>query len=98
MSLGMESEVPLQVRVEHLAPASDDRLTDLIEGIVRLPSRTEAVRAIEKICFENRLENEHGGHLDYPVAHGRDAQGAFAPIRFGDVDTAYRKRTVLAGS
>ena len=56
--------------------------------------RTEPIGAILEICFEDRLKDQQGRHLDHPVAHRRDTQRPLLPIRFRYVDAPYRFRRI----
>src|SRR5450759_1911634 len=70
----------------------------LLQRLVGRPARTEPIGAILEICFEDRLQDQQGRHLDHPVAHRRYAQRPQLPIRFRYVDAPYRCRRVGLGA
>src|ERR1035437_6249963 len=70
----------------------------LLQRLVGRPARTEPIGAILEICFEDRLQDQQGRHLDHPVAHRRNAQRPQLPIRFRYVDAPYRCRRVGLGA
>lgn len=92
--MGNRVEVTLQVGVIHGLPPALEFLLDRRERLMSLSTRTEAVRAVEEIGLEDRLQDEHRGHLDHTITDRGDSQRALAPIRFQDVDAADRSRLV----
>src|ERR1035438_4979516 len=70
----------------------------LLQRLVGRPARTEPIGAILEICFEDRLQDQQGRHLDHSVAHRRDAQRPQFPIRLWYVDAPYRCRRVGLGA
>src|ERR1019366_8603007 len=70
----------------------------LLQRLVGRPARTKPIGAILEICFEDRLQDQQGRHLDHSVAHRRDAQRPHFPIRLWSVDAPYRFRRVGLGA
>src|SRR2546422_408849 len=60
--------------------------------------RSEPIRAIQEIRFKDRLQDQQGRHLHYPVAYRRDSQRPQFPIRLRYVDASYGLRPVGLGA
>src|SRR5947209_4677940 len=60
--------------------------------------RTEPIRAIFKVSFKDRLQDQQGRHLHYSVTHRRDAQRPQLPIGFRYINALYRLRLVGLGA
>src|SRR5450631_3039829 len=70
----------------------------LLQRLVCRTPRSEPIRAILKIGFKDRLQDQQGRHLDHSVAYRRYAQRPQFPIRFRYVDAPYRCRRVGLGA
>src|ERR1035437_7237195 len=70
----------------------------LLQRLVGRPARTKPIGTVLEICFEDRLQDQQGRHLDHSVAHRRDAQRPHFPIRLWSVDAPYRFRRVGLGA
>jgi hypothetical protein len=73
-----------------------DVLADALQRLVRRPLRSEPERAGQEAGLEDRLQDQPGRGLRYPVPHPRDSEWAalLRPSRLGDVDPAHRLRAV----
>src|SRR3989442_6333684 len=70
----------------------------LLQRLVRRSPRSEPIRAIQEIRFKDRLQDQQGRHLHYPVAYRRDSQRPQFPIRLRYVDASYGLRPVGLGA
>jgi site-specific DNA recombinase len=91
-------EISLQVRVIHRLIPGFQMPAYLLQCLLRRASRPKSVRAVLEICFEDRLQDQQGGHLRHSVAHRGNTQGSQLPVRLGDVDAAYRLRAIGVGA
>src|SRR5437773_1706132 len=87
-------EIALQVRVVHGLIPGLYMTAYLLQRLVRRAPRSEPIRAIQEICLKDRLQDQQGCHLHYPVAHRRDAQRPQLSICLRNVHTLYRLRLV----
>jgi hypothetical protein len=53
---------------------------------------------VEKVRLEDRLQNQQHGHLHDAIANRGNSQRSQSPVRFGDVHTLDRLRTVSLGA
>ncbi len=65
---------------------------------MRRASRPKSIRTILEIGFEDRLQDQQGGHLHHSVSHCRNAQRSQFPVCLGNVDAPYRLRPVGFGA
>ncbi len=84
-------EIPFQIRVVDRLKSLFQMLPYLSQRIVGRTVGTEPVRAIHKVRFKDRLNDQYDGRLYNPITDGRYAQGALAAIRLGDVPPSYRR-------
>lgn len=88
-------EKPFDVRVEHPAYlALFYRNRHRVQRVMLTASGTETVRETQKVLLVDRVEHFHRRPLDYLVLQRGDADGTFAPVRFGYVNPFNRPRLV----
>src|SRR6266568_2105002 len=83
-------KVAFQVRVIYRLIPGLHMPAYLLKRLMRTASGAKPVRAIFKVCFEDRLQYEHRRRLHYSVAHPRNAQRPELPVRLRYPDASYR--------
>src|ERR1035437_7128665 len=66
----------------------------LLQRLVGRAPRSEPVRTIQEIRLKDRLQDQQGRHLHYPVAYRRNPQRPQLPIRLRNVHALHRLRLV----
>src|ERR1700757_3557483 len=87
-------EISFQVRVIHRLIPGPYMTAYLLQRLMRRTPRSEPVRTIQEVCLKNRLQDQQGRHLHYPVTHRRYPQRPQLSIRLRDVHAFYRLRLV----
>ncbi len=95
--MGNAVKVAGQIRIIDLSPSFLQVLSDLFQGAPGSSPRSKPVRAIQKVCLKDRLQNQQYGHLDHPVSYTGDSQGPQLAISLGNIDPAHRQRSVGLG-
>src|ERR1039457_2563101 len=67
----------------------------LLQRLVGRAPRSEPVRTIQEIRLKDRLQDQQGRHLHYPVAYRRNPQRPQLPIRVRNVHALHRLRRVV---
>jgi hypothetical protein len=85
-------KVRLQIHVHNVDISRVDALDELSEGHTRRSLRAEAIGAWPEVRLKEGFNHQLDRHLDHPVLHGRDTEGAGVSwlARLGDRDPADR--------
>ena len=81
------------------APHRHRLLPEAFQGLVRRPSRAEAVRTVLEVLLVDRFQDHDDRTLKHLILEGRDAQrpGLGRRAGLGDMDPTHRRRLVRAG-
>lgn len=102
LNLPQENVVPNGIEVAFDIGVDDDGLSaegdlgaDLLDRLVSIATRAKAKGAIQKVGFEDRLENQLGRHLHDPVLDDRYPQRALLGLaRLVDPTSSYGLRAI----
>jgi len=86
------------VGVHHPGIICADIRLDLSHGLMCRASRAEPVTAGVEVGFPFGADDLRDGLLDESVDHGRDTQGPFLAVGFGDLHALYRLRAAGASN
>jgi hypothetical protein len=90
-------EVGRQIDVNHLRLAPENGLRHPCHGVVRVPPRSVAVRAVVKVRLEDRLHDKFERPLHHPVPNPRDPEHAdFRPLVLRNLDSSVPLRPIGA--
>ena len=91
-------KIRLQIRIVYLPKPSLDVVPYRVDRLVGIPSRTKPVRAIQKVCFKDRLKDQQHGCLDNTIFDRGDTQGSKTTVRLGNIDAFHRLWPVALGA
>jgi hypothetical protein len=76
----------------HALPHDAD--PERVQRVVRTVSGSKSIRESQKVLFVNRVEDRYDGMLDDFVFQSGDAQGTLSLVRFRDVGSLGRLRSI----
>src|SRR5207249_2168818 len=91
---GIESKYPFRSAIVDRLIARLQMRANLFQGIMRRSSASESIATIQKIRFEDRLQDQERRHLDNAIPYARDSQWPQLPIRFLNPDPPYWFRPI----
>ncbi len=91
-------EVRLQVGVIHLRETGRQVLTNGVDRLMGISTRTKPIRAVQEVCLKDRLQHQQHCGLNDAVSDRWYTKRSQPSVRLGDVDALHRLRPIGPGA